>query len=83
MFSRCPSCGAKLLEVGYPDETGFQELRCPNDCKFEAPLSWKLWNAVGFSLYLFILSFTLLITAPLMLVAKAIELFGGLLKVRQ
>ena len=56
---KCPKCGAELLEVGYPDELGFQRYRCPNNCKFETPLSWKIHNAVAifilFIAYLFMI----------------------------
>lgn len=56
MHLSCPVCGNKLVEMGYPDELGFQSYRCPNDCQFEPPFSWKLWNAIGFViLFLFMI----------------------------
>lgn len=61
---KCPNCGAELIEVGYPDEIGFQSYRCPNDCKFKPPLSWKIWNAFGYCVWIAATISLLIIFAP-------------------
>jgi len=63
---KCPICKTDLLEEGYPDELGFQRYRCPNGCKFDTPLSWKVQNAVALTItfvaYLFFLFLALLLS---------------------
>ena len=39
---KCPICGSELLEVGYPDELGYQRYCCPNDCEFWKTKQWIL-----------------------------------------
>jgi len=73
-------CGSKLIEVGYPDEAGFQSYRCPNDCKFEQPLSWKVWNAIGVTILLLLMILAIVFTSPFIIVDKidsAISAFRG------
>mgnify|MGYP000162150678 FL=1 len=62
---KCPICGLELMEVGYPDEIGYQQYRCPNDCKFTAPLSWKIWNAVFMTSWLIVMFIMLLFIIPI------------------
>ena len=72
---RCPVCGEELIEVGHPDECGFQAYRCPNDCKFKPPLSWRVWNAVGLAIYVTLMVITLI---PMLLaegVATVVRVF--------
>jgi len=61
---KCPECGAELLEVGYPDEFGFQKYRCLNDCKFKPPISWKVLNALGYCVWITAIVIFLIIFAP-------------------
>jgi len=64
---RCPDCGAELLEVGYPDELGFQKYRCPNGCKFVPPISWKVWNAFGYAIWIVATFSALIILSPFLI----------------
>ncbi|HDH45020.1 MAG TPA: hypothetical protein ENG66_06500 [Thermococcus sp.] len=69
---KCPVCGEELLEVGYPKDF-LQEYRCPNGCRFEAPLSWKIQNAFGvFIIILAIIALAIILTAmiPLKMITK-------------
>jgi len=68
---KCPVCGEELMEVGYPDELGFQKYKCPNGCKFETPLSWKIWNAVGVAIFLALLLIGLVISAIVTVARRA------------
>lgn len=61
---KCPICGAELMEVGYPDELGYQRYRCPNGCRFSTPLSWKVRNAL--TVVAIVLTFAIFIPVSLM-----------------
>ncbi len=74
---RCPVCGSELVEVGYPDELGFQHYRCPNDCEFEPPLSWKMWNAFGYSVLILISVVFLVLMSPLIIADKISSMLRG------
>ena len=59
---RCPVCGKELIEVGYPKEF-YREYRCPNGCKFDLPLSWRVRNAIGVAVTLILFTLVSLILA--------------------
>ncbi len=57
---KCPKCGEELIEVGYPDEFGFQEYKCPNGCEIETLLHRKVMNNIYVALLLISLSILLI-----------------------
>ena len=77
MFDSCPVCRSKLLEVGYPDEFGFQEYRCPNDCEFSPPVSWRIWNAFGYALILLLTVVSLVLLSPFIIASTISSAIRG------
>ena len=58
---KCPICKAELLEVGYPDELGYQKYACPNGCEF-----WRACELLGALIF----AFFFVLTLPIALILR-------------
>jgi len=67
---RCASCGAELMEVGYPID-GFQYYKCPNRCKNIFGLGTKVTDKLKAGVLLIVLFLVFIFTIPA-LIAKII-----------
>ncbi|MHA1268117.1 MAG: hypothetical protein ACTSRS_23080 [Candidatus Helarchaeota archaeon] len=61
---RCATCGAELIEVGFPKE-GFQEYRCPNGCEEIFSLRVKVANAILCAIFVVVLLATTILVLPI------------------
>ena len=72
---RCPYCGEKLKEVGYPDGDGYQRYECQNGCEFWKHWKWKLNALISYLIGMFIMIMFIIIVVPLAYIIKALIKF--------
>ena len=72
---KCPICKAELLEVGYPDELGYQKYACPNGCEFWKTRRWILRAKACELLGALMFAFFFVLTLPIVLILR---IFGGI-----
>jgi len=71
---RCATCGAELIEVGFPKE-GFQEYRCPNGCEEIFSLRVKVANAILCAIFVVVLLATTILVLPIWVTSIITEKF--------
>jgi len=69
----CPVCKSELVEVGFPDEIGFQHYKCPNECEFDTPLLWRIQNYILIAGWLVTIAIGLLVVLPLWCLVSIFE----------